>query len=213
MITEKELGEYRDLCVSLEELNGKLQKKKKELRRLLEETIAKRKDALLVLAKANRLTRHLTGHQRQIAGFTYYLGEIKAKINQACLALPPGVMAEAESLPEIRSDCANSLELKQRGITVIKLIDGVKKKILQLELLELRCRELLLSIDKAMKAFRHESRIIRRKIYPFGLFSLIYRALRNLLGKTYFTIRDMEDLSALGNITGLVLKMADSPLI
>ena len=93
------------------------------------------------------------------------------------------------------------------------MIDSVRGKILQLEVLELRCRELILSINKALQAFRHEYRVIYRKIYPFGIFSLFHRNVRTLWGRAYFTLHDMENIAAIGNITGHVLKIADSPII
>jgi hypothetical protein len=40
-----------------------------------------------------------------------------------------------------------------------------------------------------------------------------YRSLRGLLGNGYFSYRDMEELGALGNITGSVLRIADSCFI
>lgn len=213
MITDRELGEYRSLCASLASSNEKFLKRREEFRLLLEETIARRREALLVLVKANRITRHLTGYQRQSAGLTYFLGEIKARINQTTPVHFPPISLEGEALPDFWPVRMNSRELRQRGLALINLIDGVKKKILQLDLLELRCRELLLSINKALKAFCRESKLIRRKIYPFGIFSQIYRSLGNFFGKTYFSFRDMKELSALGNVTGFVLKIADSPLV
>ena len=217
MITDKEIAEYRSLCATLRDFHEKYLWRKRELRQLLEETAALRRDALQVLARANRLTLHLTGRQRQITGLTYQLGEIKARINQGALLKGPGSAGERETLPEIqpefRPDCQSRREFKQRELMILGMIDDIRKSILQLDLLELRCRELILSINKAMEAFHHEWRSIRRKIYPFGIFSLLYRTLRGLWGRSYFSLHDMEDIAALGNITGCFLKIADSPLI
>jgi hypothetical protein len=213
MITEIEMAEYRKLCVSLAALHEKFLKKRQQLKDLLEKTNSLRKNAILVLAKANRLTRHLTGRQRQIAGLSYHLGELKARICQENPLLSKSGNEELETLPEIREDFKNRRELKQNGLALIAMIDEVKKKILQLDLLEMRCRELILSINKALDAFRHESGIIHRRIYPFGFFSLAFRYLRKIWGKSYFSYRDLEGLGTLGNITGLVLKIADSPLL
>ena len=217
MITEKELAEYRSLLSTLDSLNEKFSKRKQELRKLLEETAARRREALLTLARANRLTIHLTGHQRHTIGFSYQLSEIKARMNQANPAFfknsveDAGVnqIIQAQSFLENRS---SRRELKQMVLAIVSLIDRVKKQLLQLDLLEMRCRELILSINKALQAFRHEEGIIRAKIYPFGVFSLLHRSLRRLFGSSYFSHRDMKDLAALSNITCLVLKIADSPL-
>ena len=205
MNAERDLTEYNNLSSTLISLHEKFLKRKHELRRLLEETAARRMEALLFLAKANRLTRHLTGRQRYLSGLTYCLCDIKALIEQK------------ETLPQVQDDSLHHLSLgevlKQNGLAVLQMIDNIKKNLLRLDLLEMRCREILLSINKAMEAFRHEWRNIRRKIYPFGIFSILYRSLRRFFGNAYFSFRDMDDVAALGNITGLVLKVVDSPLI
>ena len=211
----RELNEYLDLYASLEDMHRKFLERKQILRLLLEETIALKKEALLVLAKANRLTKHLTGRQRQAAGFTYHLNDIHARIRQAhtnSLALSRDVSGEAATLPALGKDCRNRSELRQKGLLILRMIDQVKKKLLELELIELRCRELILSINKALEAFRHEYRIIRRRIYPLGILSLIHRSMRFLWGGVYFSPGDLEEVGALGKITGLVLEIADSEL-
>ena len=213
MLADRELSEYYNLCATLRNLQERFLVRRQELKELIEEAAALRRDALLALEKANRLTRHLTGRQRQTAGLCYHPGEIKARINQAATSVFKVNFEETASLSEIRQEFKNHLELKRMGLAVIKMIDSVKKNLLQLDLLEMRCRELVLAINKAMEAFRHEIRIIRHRIYPFGAFSVFRRFLRNLLGRTYFSSRDMDDIGALGNITGLVLKIADSSLV
>ena len=205
MIAERELTEYRNLSLTLASLHEKFLVRRQELRRLLAETAYYKTKALLILAKANRLTRHLTGRQRQVSGLTYFLGDIKARVNQAgqVLVIQEDILNRLPRGEGHRQDC----------LVILGMIDTVKKNLFQIDLLELRCRELIISINKALEAFRHEWKIIRRKIYPFGIFSLLYRSVRRLWGNTYFSFRDMDDIAALGNITGLVLKTADSPLV
>jgi len=218
MISEREIAEFKTLLNTLSSLRDNFSRRKQEIQRLLEDTFALKKQAYTVLSRANRLTRHLTGRQRQIAGLSYHLNEIKARVarvSQNSLVL---FREDAkEPVPELRAgfpeDCRNQRELKQKVLVIISLIDRVKKNLLQLELLELRCRELILSINKSMEAFNHESGIIRRKLYPFGFFSVFYRYLRSLWGRSYFSPHELLDISALGTFTGHVLKIADSPVI
>jgi|GEM_PF-1579229 len=223
MSTENELSEYRSLCACLNSSNEKFLERKQNIRHLLEKIAQRRLEALLIIKKANRLTQHLTRHQRQAAGIGYHMGEIKNRLKQYSVPafrqdtaepgdLPLGEFPQGEFSPEQRVESLNRLELKQRGLLIISFIDQVKKKLLQLDVLEMRCRELLLSLIKALEAFRHEWKIIRRKIYPFGIFSLFRRRLRSILGSNYFYPRDMESISALGLITCLVLQIADSKL-
>ena len=76
MITEKEIAEYQVLLETLISLRRNFLEKRSGILRLLEETDILRKKAFTALAKANRLTRHLTGRQRQISGLSYHLKEI-----------------------------------------------------------------------------------------------------------------------------------------
>jgi len=216
MILEREQTEYRALCTLRDELYARFLMRKAELRKILEETALARRDAFLVLARANRLALRLTPGQRQITGFAGMSGEIKARISQVNLSIPvlsKGGFEKEEAFPLVNKDCRSLRELKQMGLVILGVIDSIKKNLLQLDLLELRCRELIVSLKKALEAFRHEFRIIKRNIYPFGFFSLLCRSLRFLKGETFFSRRDFEDLSALSSFTGLVLKIADSPLM
>jgi len=190
-------------------------RRKQELRHILRETEVLRNNALGVLVKANRPTRHLTSRQRQIAGIGYHLGEIQMRMRGESRAVFQYGEDDAElSGPQgwqPPEQCRSRAELAQRGLLILALIDSVKKKLLQLDVLELRCRELMASIGKALEAFCHESGIIRQRMYPFGVFSRCRRTLRGFFGRAYFTFPDMEHIAALGSITGHVLKIADSP--
>jgi hypothetical protein len=221
------------LCAALGELQKKYASRKSELRLLLERTQNLRRGALVALVKANRLTRHLTAHQRQVTGLTYRLAELKAKVSD----LNPLVfqIASGDGVDNIPMDTTmfditmvdnatlrdtqavekryDVRELKKRGILLLTLIDDVRKKLLQLDVLELRCRELILSTEKAIQAFRHQSRFVFRAIYPFGFFSAFWRTVKSFFGRAYFSLRDMENITTLGNITKGVLKIAESPII
>ena len=142
----------------------------------------------------------------------YTLVELKSRIharNPLAFVEPDGLTRDF-SPPD---DCRNLRELKQRGLLVLAMIDRVKERLLQLDILEARLRELILSLEKATEAFCHEARIIRREIYPFGVFSRLRRGVRVLWGRAYFTLRDMERISDLGIMTSHVLKIADSPVM
>jgi hypothetical protein len=202
-------------------LRERFLERKQELKKLLLETAERRKDALKILAKANGLTKYLTGRQRQITGLSYHSGELKAKLNlaksfkdsQSDTVFGFGIEKKNEIRLSNPEDCRSFPELRRNGLAVISMIDQVKKALLQLDVLEMRCRELMASLDKALTAFRHESRRIHRKVYPLGFISFLCRFLRRAAGYTYFTLRDLGGIADLGNITGLVLKIADSPLI
>ena len=217
MSVEKELTEYRDLCVTLISLREKFIRKKAELRLLVLETAVLKRNAYLILAKANRFTSRLTGRQKQAA--SYHLDEIMARLKKSRELILLNDIDKNQKLPELQAEFQagsrppSRLEIKKMELVVIRMIDEVKKGLLQLELLELRCRELILSTRKALEAFRHESALIRRKLYPWGFFSLIFRSVREFFGRPHFVFADMKDLADLGRITSLVLVIAGSPIL
>lgn len=212
MTIEREIAEYEALRAVFRSLRERFLERKEEIRRLFDETLVLKRTSLLVLAKANRFTRHLTGRQRQICGVSYRVGEITERINQVNRLSPVIFDGEAENsgIGDLPNEARSRRALKQKGLVVLRMIDNARKNLLQLDLLETRLRELVLSINKAMEVFRFEYRNISRKLFPRGVFSRFRRSLRNFFGRGYFSFRDMKDLAALGTITGSVLKIADA---
>lgn len=218
MSVDRELSEYRSLYAILDDLYAKFLKRKEDIREIFKETASCRKDALTVLARANRFIRHLNGRQRQAAGITYQLGEIKARLDRRSPVLFQDASSETESalktrVGEFHPDSVGRRELARQGAALLVLIDRVKAKLLQFDLLEARSRELIVSVRKALEAFSHEYARIKAKVFPRGVFSLFYRFLRSRTGNGFFTSRDMPELRALGSMTGFVLKIADAALI
>jgi cell division protein FtsB len=206
----KEIAGYTQLLASFRELREKYEKRKEAIRVLLAETEALKKKAAAFLKKANRMTGHLTGSQRQAAGILYH-----PAFFDSYLSIPVSELENETppALPELSGEIKSLKELKQGEIQIIRLIDDLKKKFLALDLLELRCRELLLSINKALEAFKHEYGVIRRRIYPLKLLSVLYKSLRRLGGFSYFSPQDLRELTVLGELTGHVLKIADLPIL
>jgi len=213
MITDKELDAYRNLYSALVSLQEKYLSRRDELFRILSETAVIKRKALVTIMKANNITWRLTSGQRQTAGINYSYNDMKRRLDQIhnSLVMKESVNAAVYKLPEKipAENLKNSSDLKQSEIQIITVIDGFRKKILQFDLLELRCRELIQAINKSLEAFRHESKITRGKLYPCGIFSMCRRSVRGVFGTGYFTHQDMKELSALGSITFSVLKIAD----
>jgi len=205
MTISKELAEYKSLYAILGDLHKNFIRKKQDITQLLERLAVERRNAFSVLGRTNRLTRRLTSRQREITGITYYIET--PIISKELETLPES------GLPEFKADCQNIREVKQQGLLILALIDDIKKKLLQLDLLEQRCKELILSIKKALAAYRHELWVIQKKLYPFGVFSFFRRFFRSVFGKTYFTFRDLDNITALGKLTNLAFKITCSPLV
>jgi hypothetical protein len=195
---------YDGLAACLRELRDAYKKRKEEIRGILAETGALKKETAVVLKKANRLTRHLTGRQRRETGVFYHSGFFDFRAGKD-LSPVPGFTVDLETEPEL---LGKSPEKTGPGeIKTLCLIDRFRKELLALDLLEMRCRELLLSMNKALEAFRHEYSLIRRRIYPFMLFSALYKRLRCLRGLSYFSPGDLREIAALGELTGHVMKI------
>jgi len=215
----KDPAEYGKLCAVLKSLHGKYFSRRNEICRILAETAVLKKRAYTVLARANRVTGRLTVTQRQTAGISYSLEELKTRIkdieiDRNALVLNNSNLQNSGNIipfPPKQEDLSPK-ELKKNELAVLSMIDEIKKKILQLDLLEMRCRELILAINKSLEAFRHEFVLIRRKIYPYGVFSMCSRSAKGLLGTGYFSHRDMKELNALGGLTSSVLKIIDAKI-
>jgi hypothetical protein len=212
--TEKEAAETNSLHASLRELHEKYESRKKEIRSLLEETGAVMHGAVLSLKKAHRLTRYLTARQRQEAGILYHPSFFDSRLKGRDLVplIPDKIPDHGEVPPEL-AEPGGLRERKLGELRMLRLMDILKKNLLALDLLEIRCRELLLSIDKAMEAFRHEYALVRRRLYPRSFFSVLYKHFRRLRGFPYFSRRDLKELAVLGELTGHILKIADSPIL
>jgi hypothetical protein len=212
--TETEAVAAHSLSASLRELHEKHERRKKEIRSLLEETGAIMRGAVAFLEKANRLTRYLTAKQRQQAGILYHPSFFDSRLRgkDPVSLIPNKILDRGEFPPELAGP-GGRLERRPEEPGMLRLMDILKKNLLALDLLEIRCRELLLSIDKAMEAFRHEYASIRRRVYPCRFFSALYKHFRRLRGFSYFSHRDLKELAVLGDLTGHILKIADSPIL
>jgi hypothetical protein len=217
----KELGEYRLLCASLKDLHAKYEERKTRLRLLVEELEGLRRSTLRELGKAARLTRRLTPFQRNELGLLPGSGNgwvvpraqltSSHKLSEKKQKELPSLDPVSLSVP---SDAySNRRELKAGTLGLLSQFDELKKGLLQLDLLELRVRELILSINKAMKAYSHEYRVIRRRIYPVSILSRVGKSWRRLRGMTYFSSHDMKELTVLGDLTVNIVRMAESPIL
>jgi len=223
--------EYNALYVAFWELHERYTHRKEELRHVLQAAAAARVQALMVLLKVNDLTRYLTAGQRQVSGYTYRLQDIKARIDSGkSLGMQglSGGSGSSLSYLDDRDDLTNDettlpaaydeipttvQERKRRELLTLSLIDGLKAKLLQLDILELRCRELTLSLDTALRGFQYESTCIIKKLHPYGVFSRLQRRFRWMRGSAYFTPHDMNDVRLLGTVTGHILTITDSAIL
>ena len=212
----EELGEYRRICDVYRELHERYEKRKALVLKLLEEAAEARRRAMLELGKASRITRRLTAYQRRELGFSLP-GELSGS-GRAQGGAVSGKSEKTRNLapsppPLFPETFQNRRELRECEYRIVSMIDDLKNKLLRLSILEMRCREILLSLGKVMKAYDYEYRRAIKSIYPFAVISRIYKALRRFWGRAYFTGRDLAELAVIGRLGADIIKMAESPIL
>ena len=209
---QEELAQYRILCCVLSELHLKHENQKITVIQLLEEMAELHRRIVKEFGRTFRLSRRLTGLQRKELGLLYISGEnfIWNKY-ELFFHSGPSLKPASEPVPEYPETCKNLRQLRAAEINTLYMVDAVKKELLRLELMEMRLRELIYSIIKALEAYDHELRKILRYIYPLGIVSICFKSLRVLWGAPHFSRRDLDQLSFLGNLTRNIISMADCP--
>ena len=99
-----------------------------------------------------------------------------------------------------------------RPAQVLKRMNALRKNIVRFGLVRDRARELSGALVQSLKAFEFQYRSVCRALFPLGFFSRLWRSLRKLLSRSYFSWRDLPPLQNLGMAAGFVLKMAEAPL-
>jgi hypothetical protein len=194
-------------------LHEKCEERKAGIKTLLLELDEAREKASKELSKVNSLSRHLSVYQRKEMGFLRVNGGEGRKAAVSVQAKGRGAaLLESAPAPVPAAGFASRRELKAWELRLLSVIGQLKKTLLQLELLELRCRELLVSIAKALEAFSYEFKTVKRKIYPFSIFSRLRRILRSFRGGAYYTPGDIRELAVLGALTVNVAEIAETPL-
>jgi hypothetical protein len=218
---ERERERQESLRVFLEELSQKHERRKEDVLLLLEELMKTKGEALRVLGQTRVFIRHLTMGQRRNLGGPFLalpsggpgIGREDGAFLRSGLG-GPGLCRSSRGglLRDDRGEKKNLRELRQSQLVLLAMIDGVKKNLLRLDLLELRIGELILALQKASGAFSREYRSVRFRLFPLGLFSKLLRSLRRLFGAYYFSVRDCGELGTLGALGLSILEIAGSPV-
>jgi hypothetical protein len=209
----KEEEEYGLLYAAMMKLHEACEERKAGVKKLLLELDKLRERALRELSRAGSLSRRLSAYRRREMGFLRVNGGGERKSAVAVLVEGEGAApVDPVPAPFPTDGFSNRREIKAWELKILSIIDRLKKTLLQLELLELRCRELLVSIAKALDAFSYEFKTAKRKIYPFSIFSRISKSLRSFLGGAYYTPGDMRELAALGALTVNAAEIAETPV-
>jgi hypothetical protein len=204
---------YGLLYAAMMRLRETCEERKAGVKKLLAELDKLRERALREFSGTGSLSRRLSAYQRKEMGFI--------RVNNGggrkpALSVPAegggAVPAGPVPAPFPAGGFPNRREAKAWELKILFIIDRLKKTLLQLELLELRCRELLASITKTLEAFSYGFKAAKRKIYPFMIFSRVRKSLRRCLGGAYYTPGDIRELEALGSLTANAAEIAETPV-
>lgn len=105
-------------------------------------------------------------------------------------------------------------EIEEEIVSLLKYIDQVESNILHLDLLILRSEEICISLDKAIEAFDIEFSKVYKKIYPYGIFSKIYKVFRmKFLKRNYYSDCDKKEIAYIGGLATNFAKIIDTKII
>jgi hypothetical protein len=105
-------------------------------------------------------------------------------------------------------------KLKEEEVKILELVDNIKKNLVQFDAIEMRSKEVIESINKSLEAYRYEYARVYINIFPHGIFTKIFKAIKNKIFKRpYFSDNDLGFIQELGKTTGFILKMVDSPIL
>lgn len=93
------------------------------------------------------------------------------------------------------------------------MIDQIKKNLLAFDAIELRCKELIESITKALEAFEVIYQTSYKEIYPLGFISKVFKSIKKIFTKKYFSQKNIKQIQILGETTSHILKIVDSPVL
>ena len=209
----KELNDYNTLCNTLEKLYLIHENQKSEISGLLNRLIILRTRLIKELGKTSRALKHMTLFQKNQIGLSWQSEKLKLWDKDEFFLIP---LLKPETVPlhtRYPKELAKTKEVKSQELRLISLIDGMKKKQLRLELIGMRLSELLYAINKAIQAYNYQWKQIYWTIFPLGIFSTLYRSLKKMLGRHYFTPKDINEIAVIANLGLNIIKMANVPLI
>jgi len=182
--------------------------KRNETARALEALLDMRNRALFELQKTGSLFMYLSQTQqdiinRQFEPGSFLLEEIVRRCTLPFTEKPGNMQLPALAGPQ-RSGPPRPHSPRR--------IAAVRKNILQFGIIRSRAVELADALAGSLTVFNHQYKSAHRELFPLGVFSRLWRNIRRLLCRPYFTRRDLGYLRNLGAAAGFVLKMAEAPI-
>lgn len=134
-----------------------------------------------------------------LGGLTFGIGLISA-------AAITSVVSHVSANKEIK-------KIKEKEIEALKIIDDIKKNLLSFDLIEKRCNEIGLSIEKTQEVFTIELKKTYKKIYPYKFISKIFKQTKKIFQKNYFSKNNVKQIAHLGEIGRDLAKLLETNVI
>jgi len=191
----------------LSELEALHETKRSETALSLEKLLEVKGRTLILLQKAGGLFKYLTPAQKNSINRQFETGSFLLEDIVRRSALPP-----AENPVQGRNGTALQLPVLAGKPAAARRFAAAKKNILWFGIICARAGEVAKALTRSMKVFNNQYRTALRGLFPFGVFSRLWRNIRLFFSRPYFSRRDLVYLRNLGMAAGFILKMAEAPL-
>lgn len=105
-------------------------------------------------------------------------------------------------------------DIEEKILVVIKSIDDIENNIFEFDCLDIRSKELVVSIEKAIEVFDIEYKKVYCKLYPYGKHSNYIRLFRkHILRKNYFSKIDYKKICYIGGLATDFATLIDTKII
>ena len=101
----------------------------------------------------------------------------------------------------------------ERTSSYLRRVKTARVNMVQFGIIQARTGELIAAIVKSVDVFNYQYKTAYRKLFPLGLFSKLWRSFRRFFAHPYFSWQEIGCLQNLGITAGLVLKMAEAPVL
>jgi hypothetical protein len=105
-------------------------------------------------------------------------------------------------------------QLKEEEIKILEFLDNIKKNLVQFGVIEMRSKEIIVTIKKSLEVYKYEYKSVCKNVFPLGIISKILKSIKKgIFKRSYFSDKDLGFIQELGKTTGYILKVVDSPIL
>jgi len=99
--------------------------------------------------------------------------------------------------------------MREYSLQVVHATESNQKALLIIDLAAHRASELAEATIRAESAFLHQFEAVRKKLFPRGVFSKLWRHLRQLFGGRFFNTAEVSEIAYIGNVASQLARIVD----